>query len=95
MLFGLDSLMSYRGTRKRFWQTVNVPGPAVSARYPCAGISIGEVTAGYGHTCAVASNGSLWCWGMNGNGQLGVGTSVSEDNPLRVQGVHSRGCGWG
>jgi len=31
------------------------------------------VAAGSGHTVAVLDDGSLWAWGMNTNGQLGVG----------------------
>ena len=33
------------------------------------------VSAGYYHTVAVKDNGSLWSWGSNDYGQLGVGTS--------------------
>lgn len=32
-----------------------------------------SVTAGNGHTCAIKSNGTLWCWGTDGSGQLGNG----------------------
>jgi alpha-tubulin suppressor-like RCC1 family protein len=32
------------------------------------------VSAGHGHTCAVAMDGTLWCWGRNIGGQLGIGT---------------------
>ena len=39
------------------------------------------ITAGYGHTCAILSNGSVRCWGFNGNGQLGYPDvlSVGDD----------------
>lgn len=32
-----------------------------------------EVAAGYEHTCARLEDGSLWCWGRNAEGQLGLG----------------------
>jgi len=32
-----------------------------------------DITAGYGHTLAVKTNGALWAWGWNEFGQLGVG----------------------
>jgi len=31
------------------------------------------VTTGYDHTCATRTGGALWCWGLNGNGQIGLG----------------------
>ena len=45
------------------------------------------VAAGSGHTCATRSGGSLWCWGWNDHGQLGIGSRTSEtDLPRRVAG---------
>ena len=32
-----------------------------------------QVAAGTNHSCAVKTNGTLWCWGSDGNGQLGNG----------------------
>lgn len=37
---------------------------------------VSDVSAGYAHTCAVKSNGSVWCWGDNHYGQLGVSSGV-------------------
>lgn len=31
------------------------------------------VSAGYSHTCAVKTSGTLWCWGANQQGQIGNG----------------------
>ncbi len=44
-----------------------------------------------GQTVAIVANGSVWSWGDNDRGQLGNGTHVSSDVPLRVdvpQGVN-------
>ncbi len=35
-----------------------------------------SVSAGEGHTCGIRAPGTLWCWGRNTYGQLGLGTDV-------------------
>ena len=43
------------------------------------------VAAGADHTCAIHDDGSLWCWGRDDYGQLGLGDGVVEqDAPRRV-----------
>lgn len=36
------------------------------------------ITAGMRHTCMLATDGTVWCWGDNGSGQLGVPGSSSS-----------------
>ena len=43
-----------------------------------------SVAAGSSHTCALATNGTLWCWGDNSYGQLGTGSGGSQLLPARV-----------
>ena len=38
-----------------------------------------------GQSVAILANGSVWAWGENDRGQLGNGTRVSSDVPLRVE----------
>jgi alpha-tubulin suppressor-like RCC1 family protein len=42
------------------------------------------VSAGKQHTCAILDDGSMKCWGANGNGKLGDGTSTQRLTPVAV-----------
>ena len=42
------------------------------------------VTAGERTTCAIATDGSLWCWGLGRTGALGLGTTESQAAPAQV-----------
>ena len=39
------------------------------------------------HTCAVTSDGKVWCWGENDKGQLGTPGWADHPDPTRVPGV--------
>lgn len=43
-----------------------------------------ELALGDSHTCARLTSGEVWCWGANGNGQLGDGTTTSRSMPAVV-----------
>ena len=42
------------------------------------------VSAGVDHTMAIKSDGSLWAWGYNWNGQLGTGTTINSRSPVKI-----------
>jgi alpha-tubulin suppressor-like RCC1 family protein len=44
------------------------------------------LTAGYAHSCAVATGGTTYCWGLNEDGQLGDGTRAARTTPTAVTG---------
>ncbi|HET6679972.1 MAG TPA: hypothetical protein VFG84_02115 [Gemmatimonadaceae bacterium] len=48
--------------------------------------SFAFLAAGSHHTCALALDGSAWCWGSNKYGQLGDGTRTNRTRPIEVIG---------
>jgi alpha-tubulin suppressor-like RCC1 family protein len=54
-----------------------------------------QVVAGNSHSLQLRSDGSLWAWGANSNGQLGDGTRVSKSATVQVlTGVESAAAGF-
>jgi alpha-tubulin suppressor-like RCC1 family protein len=45
-----------------------------------------SASAGGSHSLGVRANGTLWAWGINGNGQLGDATITSRRSPVSVVG---------
>jgi alpha-tubulin suppressor-like RCC1 family protein len=52
-----------------------------------SGVAFSDVSAGQGHTCAIAIDGELWCWGRNSEGELGLG----EGTPVQLRAPTSLG----
>ncbi|QTE28058.1 RCC1 domain-containing protein [Pengzhenrongella sicca] len=50
------------------------------------GVTATGVAAGADFSLAVASDGTVWSWGANGRGQLGLGTTTSSLTPQQVPG---------
>jgi alpha-tubulin suppressor-like RCC1 family protein len=46
-----------------------------------------SVAVGGSGVCAVLSNGTVDCWGVGGNGQLGNGELLSSPTPVQVSGI--------
>lgn len=49
-----------------------------------AGTTITSISAGVYHSVALASDGTVWAWGVNGPGQLGDGTNADSSVPVQV-----------
>lgn len=43
-----------------------------------------KVSCGRDHTIAVKTNGTLWAWGKNNNGQVGDGTGTYRSSPVQI-----------
>lgn len=44
-----------------------------------------QVAVGQMHTCLLAGDATVWCWGANGAGQLGNGGTSPSATPVQVQ----------
>ena len=42
------------------------------------------VAGGDGHALAIKDDGSLWAWGLNADGQLGLGDTAQRSSPVQV-----------
>lgn len=61
---------------------VLLPGGA-----PLTGVT--EITVGFHNTCALLNNGSVYCWGQNALGQLGIGNTTNQLTAVPVPSLTS------
>ncbi len=62
---------------------------------PVAGLSgatrvAASISSGRAHTCAVLSDGSVWCWGAGNSGQLGDGEATNSPSPCAPRSSRAR-----
>ncbi len=75
-------------------------GLAANSATPVAvagGLTFAAVSSGQGYACGVTTTGAAYCWGNNGNGQLGDGTTTNRTTPVAVAGglkFSSVSSGW-
>ena len=46
--------------------------------------NVAGIAAGDYHSLVLKSDGTLWAWGYNGNGQLGDGTAINRYSPVKT-----------
>jgi alpha-tubulin suppressor-like RCC1 family protein len=66
---------------------------------PGVGGTITQVAAGWTHSLAVGSDGTVWAWGDNRDGELGDGNTNQSDTAVRIPGLSdvtqiAAGDGW-
>src|SRR5438445_3872630 len=61
--------------------------PDVGLDAPTPSIPIIAIDVGAAHACGARKDGSVVCWGANGNGQLGNGTTLDSSVPVQVLGI--------
>jgi alpha-tubulin suppressor-like RCC1 family protein len=49
-----------------------------------AGTTLIQIVAGGSDTCALASTGAAYCWGLNSSGQLGNNSTAQSPVPVAV-----------
>ncbi|MCO1602739.1 cell wall-binding repeat-containing protein [Desulfosporosinus nitroreducens] len=66
---------------------VSYSKPAFGADTPdqSRGASLSTVSAGIAHSLAISSDGTVWAWGDNSEGQLGNNSSDLQNSPTPVQ----------
>ena len=68
------------GTTENRWSPVPVTGMG-----PGSGVI--AAAGGTFHSLALKSDGSVWAWGRNNNGQLGIGSTGDRATPVQVTGL--------
>lgn len=92
---GLSACAVTTGGAAKCWGT-NVDGllgdGTTTSRYApttVMGLSSGvtSITTSYFNSCAVMASGGVKCWGRNGQGQLGAGSTINSSTPVDVVGL--------
>jgi alpha-tubulin suppressor-like RCC1 family protein len=60
----------------------NTSNPAIISVGPPVGWS--KISAGFNHAAAVGRDGTLWCWGANDFGQIGVPVPLGLSQPVQT-----------
>ena len=68
---GVNVRMQLNVSPDTAWMSVNSPGWK-------------QISSGGGHVLGIKNDGTLWAWGFNGNGELGIGNNTDKSVPTQV-----------
>ena len=78
---------AYVGSDYSGWFTGGLPGFDSTNRVSPSQVTLSnwtQVSGGLVHTASIQSNGTLWAWGNNSYGQLGLGDTTGRGLPVEV-----------
>ena len=87
----MDDVVALVGNRALSFEAIQVPH--LDSRVPSqveadtaveTDLRFTSLSAGFAHTCGIAQDDRLWCWGRNEYGQLGDGSNASGATPVAV-----------
>ncbi len=81
---GAIASWGYNGDGQRGDGTTSVPSDTIGTVTLPAGLTAQRVVAGGNHAVALLSNGGVYAWGRNANGQLGLNDQATRSAPTRV-----------
>ena len=94
--WGMNQFGQLGGDKGVFSLLEDAPGPIeqhpsswVKANVRGLARKVIAITAGFYHTCALDTNGGVYCWGLNDLGQLGDGTNSQRNIAVGVLGLES------
>ena len=64
--------------------TTNSNVPVAVSGLPAGAV---QVATGPGHACAALTDGSVWCWGLGKDGQLGNNNTKNKKSPVQAVGL--------
>ena len=64
-------------------KTAAVAAGALAVQFSAgSSVTYAQISAGGRHACAVSTDNVLYCWGFNGDGQLGLGAAATGSGPV-------------
>jgi hypothetical protein len=83
-----DFVVALAGGDVYWWGRDLAAGIQAPSPTKIAGLSgVEAITAGSAHACALLSDHTVSCWGFNGDGGLGDGTTKDRSTPAKVPGL--------